>query len=120
MQEGCEKLPLLRLTLQPLVENSFTHGFEKQSEGGNLRLVIRMREKYISIFVIDDGSGIEAERLEKIKMLIHSGSADTSAECYALRNLSQRLRLSYGEAAEMHIRSREGRGTCVLIRIPRK
>lgn len=118
VQEGCGNLPLLRLTLQPLVENCFAHGFEKQSEGGRLRLVIRAGKKWLRIFVIDDGVGIGREKLAKIRELIKCGNTSTGWDCYALRNLSQRLKLSYGESAEMHIRSNEGQGTCVLIRIP--
>ena len=118
VEEACYRLPLLRLTLQPLVENSFTHGFEEQREGGLLRIILRVRHHRLLIYVIDNGKGISRQRLARIRELIAKGDTDTLQDCFALRNLAQRLKLTYGEAAKIYLHAQADRGTIVMIRLP--
>ena len=63
--------------------------------------------------VTDDGCGIEAEKLIKLR-----SSLRRSEEGYGLRNVANRVSLAYGEDYGVRIESQEGYGTTVSVRIP--
>ena len=112
-----EKLQMLKLTLQPLVENSIGHGLEDLENGGTITIsAFESEEKMIVISVKDNGVGIPAEKLKEIQdHLLHSESLE-EAEHIGLLNISRRLTLYYGEAASLTLESEENKGTEVSIR----
>lgn len=122
-------VPLLKLILQPLVENAILHGLEKQiASGGHLLVCSRLEEDGLHLTVRDSGIGIPPERLTLIRDRLesvrpgamNSGSAGCAAvdECYGLRSTKLRLLLYYGEACQFGIESETVRGTTVTIVIP--
>ena len=70
-------------------------------------------KKDVVFQVTDDGCGIEAEKLIKLR-----SSLRRSEEGYGLRNVANRVRLAYGENYGVRIESQEGYGTTVSVRIP--
>jgi sensor histidine kinase YesM len=117
---GCPEQRILRLSLQPLVENAFIHGFEKQPNDRRLRIGARLRGADLMLYVYNDGQEIPRDKLAQIRALLAQDSMDTSLECFALRNLSRRLKLTYGSDARLCLRSGKGRGTLAVIHIPLK
>ena len=115
--EALEKLQMLKLTLQPLVENSIGHGLENLENGGTITIsAFESEDNEILISVKDNGVGIPAEKLKEIRdHLLHSESLEEE-EHIGLLNISRRLTLYYGEAASLTIHSEENNGTEVLIR----
>ncbi|HHV12754.1 MAG TPA: histidine kinase [Clostridiales bacterium] len=118
VEEGCEACKMLRLSLQPLVENSFKHGFNDFEDQGYLRISIRIRNKYLLIRVYNNGRHIDWGSMERIRRLLVSEPEEQPSECYAIRNLYRRLKLAYGEQSRLSIHSKEGVGTITTIRIP--
>lgn len=116
--EDCRTCRIPRLSLQPLVENAFKHGFENTF--GEKRLVISVRHRgcWLCVRVYDTGAGIPPERLREIRRLLGQSTLDEVADCLALRNLSQRLVLLYGGGARLGITSRVGKGTLCTLRVP--
>lgn len=114
--EALEKLQMLKLTLQPLVENSIGHGLENLENGGTITIsAFKSKDNEIVISVKDTGVGIPAEKLKEIQdRLLYSDSLEE--EHIGLLNISRRLTLYYGEAASLTIHSKENNGTEVLIR----
>ncbi|WP_255374280.1 sensor histidine kinase [Cohnella sp. OV330] len=106
--------PILKLTVQPLIENAIYHGLKLKPSKGMLRVLGFKETDCIVLQVIDNGAGISAERLPT---LLRSAEADTDGS-YGLRNVNERIRLSFGEAYGLQIDSSEGVGTTVTIRLP--
>ena len=101
-----------KLILQPLVENAIEHGLDaSEKEERNLLICISQDEKTLYLSVCDNGFGMEREKAEQI-VTYHSKG-------YGVRNVNDRLVLLYGEKYGLHVRSKEGEGTCVQIRIPK-
>ncbi len=110
-----------KLILQPFVENAILHGLEKQKEGGRLRVTSRKREQRIRFVIEDNGVGMDKRTLLKV-LSPASGDAiqqsPASTEGYAIRNISERLRLIYGQDYDLRFVSRPGQGTQVVIEVP--
>ncbi len=106
--------PILRLSLQPLVENAMKHGLEMKN--GKCVLHIRMFEKdhWIYMQVEDNGTGMKKEKVAELL----AGKKEKSGSV-GIANLQNRLRLFYGERAALNIESEEGKGTVMTICIKR-
>jgi two-component system sensor histidine kinase LytS len=94
------------LSVQPLVENAVKHGVSAQVGGGFVRVEAAMREGAVQVVVTDSGPGFDRGR----------GSKPPGAGV-GLDNVRQRLRLCFGDAAELHITSRDGL-TRVAFQVP--
>ncbi len=108
-------LPFKRLILQPLIENSITHGLRPVSGYGYIKIRIFVRNNRIRVSVIDNGVGMS--RL-KLKSLRENLSQDTSAGRIGLDNVNKRLILNYGVESRLRILSHEGLGTAISFSIP--
>lgn len=105
--------PCLKLILQPLVENAVTHGLEKREKDGLIQVSVKKERETIHCLVRDNGTGADEQ---KIRALIR-GSLSTSSYS-ALKNIHERLRLQYGEAAGMDFSSSSGDGSAVSMSFP--
>ncbi|MBD2866494.1 sensor histidine kinase [Paenibacillus oceani] len=122
------QIPILKLLLQPLVENAILHGLEKKPEGGELYVGARIEGAYLRLEVRDDGVGIDPERLSFINgklnkitykdVLRVTNAGSESVDLYGLSNVKARVMLFYGEDARIRIESQEAAGTAVTIWIP--
>ena len=109
---------VLRLILQPIVENSIVHGVKSRESGGKIKITVRSRGSGMEIRICDNGSGIGKERLQKIRENFHSQEVEYTADHIGLQNCCHRLVLAYSEESELHIRSKMGMGTLVYFSIP--
>ena len=118
VEEACleEKLP--RLTIQPLVENAFRHGFEDTPNHKQILVSICRRRGFLELRIFNDGATVSHERLARVRFLLDPDCQENTMDCYALRNLSRRLRLLFGEKSRVTLRSGAGTGTIVSLRIP--
>lgn len=106
--------PFKRLLLQPLLENSISHGIRPSGRRGCVKIRIFKRQDYLSVSVIDNGIGISRENLAKLKDSLSSGTAAR----IGLDNVNKRLILTYGQQSALRITSKEHFGTCVSFHIP--
>ena len=109
-----------KLILQPIVENSINYGIEPKGEGGSIFIDGSIIGNYIVISIIDDGLGIEKEKLVAIQMALEN---DIETECYhgqgiALKNVNERIKLAYGKEFGIKIDSKFGEFTKVTITLP--
>jgi len=115
-----ESLP--KLLLQPIVENAVVHGVERNTQGGVIRIEGRLKEDRIEILVSDNGSGISAEKLkllnEKFKDKNRIKSVDRTQHI-GLVNVYERIQLIYGHKSGIVIKSRQGQGTEIVLRLER-
>lgn len=115
---------ILKLTLQPILENAIFHGIKEKRRGegritvgGNL-----LNARLVQMYVEDNGTGIAPERLAGLLAPDASPSAAAGGlprySSMGLRNVHERLQLQFGEAYGLKIESAEGMGTKILISFP--
>jgi len=107
-----------KLILQPLVENAIYHGIGDGE--GTIWIAVAAVDRLLLLIVRDDGAGLQNERLRELRARL---SAPISIEIepdkgIALANIAQRIRLLYGDQAELEIDGALGKGTSVTITIP--
>ena len=105
---------ILKLTLQPLVENSLYHGIKYKRAKGNITVTGTMEEGNIHFRVEDDGVGMEEEELANLRREIMKPCKDTG-KGFGLANVNERIRMNFGAEYGMTIDSERGKGTCVEI-----
>lgn len=111
-----------KLLLQPMIENAIYHGIGDQEHGGTIWIHAVRFESSLLLTVRDDGNGMSEAELEQLR---HSFASPTLSAVdrsdghgVALRNISQRLSLLYGEACELHVDASPGAGAAFTIIIP--
>ncbi|MFC4303661.1 cache domain-containing sensor histidine kinase [Cohnella boryungensis] len=119
--DAMKELQLPKLSLQTLVENAIKHGLERVANTVTISIKAGMEGDQAVIVVGDDGPGFEKDKLEQVMKSFQDSWEDRneSYDSIGLVNLHTRLKLLYGEAAELRIRS-EGSGTEMEMRIPRR
>jgi len=95
------------MLLQPLIENCVKHGLSCKVEGGTIRLRSRRVDARLLLSVEDDGVGIPES---KLATLLDQG--------IGVSNVSERLKVLFGNDHKMNIDSQPGRGTRIEIEIP--
>lgn len=108
---------ILKLTLQPLVENSLYHGIKYKRAKGSIIVTGSMSEGKIRLKVEDNGVGMNPEELANLQNEITKPCKDTG-KGFGLANVNERIRMNFGAEYGMTIESESGRGTCVEIVIP--
>lgn len=111
---------LPKLSLQPIVENAFMHGFDRKK--GNWRLHVQFvpGENGLYIRIADNGLGMSAARLDEVRARLGSqqGMLWTSGSSIGLYNVAARIRLHFGGGYGLTIDSGLEAGTIVSIYIP--
>ncbi len=108
---------ILKLTLQPLVENSLYHGIKYKRARGNILITGRICGDELHFTVEDNGVGMEEEELHKLQEEIKKPCKDTE-KGFGLANVNERIRMYFGAQYGMTIASVRGKGTRVEIVIP--
>ncbi|MFC5529701.1 sensor histidine kinase [Cohnella yongneupensis] len=125
--EGPE-IRLPKFTLQPLVENAFEHGLQRQEGRWNLEIRIVRAGTRLAFLIKDAGVGMTRERLAQIRLDV-LGQTDSPPppsendgpkrrQGIGLKNVDSRLRLRYGNRYRVRIFSQEGHGTLIAIALP--
>lgn len=105
------------LIIQPLVENAVVHGVEDKVDGVKVGVTIRRMEEVLEVSIRDNGTGMTPERLEEVRESIMA-SEESEKNRIGLRNVYQRLVLTYGEDHGLNIESNYGEGTLIVFTLP--
>ncbi|NLZ68529.1 MAG: histidine kinase [Spirochaetales bacterium] len=108
---------ILKLTLQPLVENSLYHGIKEKRGKGYIAIKTEIKEDCILFTVSDNGRGMSKEELEKLKVDIQIKPEDQK-KSFGLYNVQQRLVLKYGIGYGIIFESKLNEGTIATVKIP--
>ncbi|MNE71233.1 Sensor histidine kinase YpdA [compost metagenome] len=103
MPEDLRTTPLPPMMLQTLVENAIKHGLEPKPGGGTVWILARSNDRIVSVTVADDGDGFNAE---------------STGTGIGLKNVRERLRLVYGNAATLAIVANFPTGVAATITVP--
>lgn len=104
-----------RLTLQPLVENSITHGSGLARRPVSLVISASVQGDMLRLVVQDDGVGMDAERLEQLE---RGEITSVAGSGLGYRNVAERIRLHFGDVYGLKVRSQPGAGTTVEVLLP--
>ena len=102
-------------TLQPIVENAFSHGLKSCEEGGRILLRGWMQGRTLILTVADNGRGMTPAELDALQEKI--AQSERTGRSIGLGNISRRITMLYPEG-RMQVFSREGHGTVIRFEIP--
>ncbi|MFB5266441.1 sensor histidine kinase [Paenibacillus enshidis] len=108
-------LPILKLCLQPIVENAVQHGLRQQKKG-TVGVTVEKQGKDLAITIYDDGAGMDRETLARINETLYGPSAPSKS--VGLKNVHERIRSMYGENYGLSVSSQKDIGTSVLLCFP--
>lgn len=119
-QTTSQDLLVLKMILQPLVENAVYHGTKFVRRVGKITITIQEYEQTIQMSVRDNGIGISHERLMAIQHNLKENTDSDPENGYGLYNVYRRLLLNYGSDVQFDIASIESQGTTISIIVPKK
>jgi two-component system sensor histidine kinase YesM len=106
---------ILKLLIQPLVENAIYHGIKNKDGPGLIRIIGDLEGDAIVIRICDNGVGMHTEQLEALR----EGKIEPSqGRGVGVRNVQERIRLYFGPGYGVEFQSAPGAGTTASIRIP--
>lgn len=109
-----------KISLQPIVENAVVHGAAQKEEDCLITIRAQALDGCCRIEVIDDGAGLNGEQLLHLRRQI-SGEEETrskSGNGIGLKNVQERIQMTFGEAYGLEAFSEEGQGTMIRILVP--
>lgn len=106
---------ILKLSLQPIVENAIQHGLRQQGKG-TVGLTIEKQDNKLLVTVYDDGIGMSKEKVQQLTAALEDST--TPGKNVGLKNVHERMRSLYGEEYGLSISSREHIGTSILLSFP--
>lgn len=116
-----EPVQMIKLVLQPIVENAITHGLDADPSHLRISLRFEIREQEGVLFVRDNGRGMTQQRMRQLNQTLKEPLRETPPQEHGigLRNVNERLRLHYGEGYGLEISdSQPEKGTEIMIRLP--
>lgn len=135
---GLDDVVVLKMILQPIVENAIYHGIKERRGPGNISIRGQKQNGVLLLIVSDDGVGIKAEALARLQQRLNevekaehaapeniafeneveSAAALVRTSGYGILNVQERIRLTFGNRYGIQIESEYGKGTEVMIRLP--
>lgn len=125
VDESLSEFYVLKLLLQPLVENALYHGIKFKRGGGHIEVSGKRDGEHMIFSVADTGKGMSPDRLEEVRASMREGKPTRStayvsgSSGFGMSNVDQRIRLYYNQSDGLEIESGEG-GTIVSLRVPMK
>ena len=104
-------------SLQPVVENAYSHGLKSREEDGHILLRAWMQGTMLMLTVADNGCGMSREELVALQEKM--ARSEQTGRSIGLGNISRRMTMLYPEG-QMKIYSRKGHGTVVWFAIPQE
>ena len=120
VQDTLLPLRIIKIIIQPIVENAIYHGLKKMPGKGTIKIEVykeqNENEEHLCIDVVDDGVGMDASTVEQL--LSGQILSKNKSGGVGVYNVDQRIKLYYGESYGLRIQSEMFEGTCVTIRLP--
>lgn len=119
MDSQIRDFPVIRLILQPLVENCIYHGLEMKPEPGQIEIIATDAGDSVMIQTKDNGIGVSAEAEALIQQNLLACMEPGPDSSVGIYNVNKRLRLHYGKDAFVTFHSTLNKGTTVTLHIPK-
>lgn len=121
--ECLNAIKMMKYLLQPLLENAIFHGKRKGNENITIEIFLEYNNTEMIFKIYDDGIGMPPQRLKEVQdHILHgsylSDSSNSNSSFIGLHNIYKRLKLVYGQAANLEVESVYNEGTCVTVTLP--
>lgn len=111
LDSGCNNFKIIKLVLQPLVENAIYHGVRNRKDKGKLKISTFQEEEKVVLTLEDNGLGMEETQVRNI--------IENKTTGIGVRTTKERLRVFYGDDHEFIVESEKNIGTKIIIKIPK-
>ncbi|MBQ4517549.1 MAG: sensor histidine kinase [Clostridia bacterium] len=118
IDEEVHNCQMLKLTLQPILENAIEHGIKRKRGVGVIRIIGRTVNGDVQLTIQDNGVGMTEEELEILHRDLQD-SKELTGQHIGIRNVNQRIKLVFGENYGLSVDSKKGEGTQVQVLIPK-
>lgn len=106
---------IIKLILQPLVENAIYHGIKEKRGNGLITILGEKKDGKLHFVVTDDGVGMHESKLKEINNMLKSTNTSGNDINYGIYNVNEKIRLTYGDEFGLRYESAYGEGTVVDI-----
>lgn len=119
VDNGAKNVLVNKYIFQPIVENAIIHGIEGKKGKGHVDISFKYDDDFLYFQVTDNGVGMSTDKLQKLLGHINNYNM-VEGENFALKNISEQIRIMYGEEYKITITSEIDKGTTVSFKIPAK
>lgn len=119
IEDAIMKSQILKLSLQPLIENAIYHGIkESDMDHGTIWIRGYQETKETIVFTIeDDGAGMSEEKCIQLNEWLSQKEREKDVQAYGILNVNDRIKIAYGEEYGLYLTRREGGGTIATLRV---
>lgn len=107
----------LKLILQPMIENAIYHGLKNRIDEGHIKVTAKLVNAKVVFEIIDNGYGMKQEKIDELYENFKNPELNDGV---GLKNIYLRLKIYYGDEADLQIESELDEGTTIRIIIPMK
>lgn len=115
-------LCILKMLLQPVVENAIKHGLREKSGEGTVAIRVSRNEDILEIVVMDDGIGMDENQVRQMQEVLNIPEigyiGESGRVSIGMKNVYDRIKLNCGKEYGFRIESIKGMGTIVSYRLP--
>ena len=115
LEEGCEDFLAMKLMLQPFVENSIYHGLKNLEDEGIIDIKVYKEDDFLYYVVKDNGYGMRQSKIDELYERMRNDDVTNSV---GIKNVYQRLKLYFGDKADIIIESELDEYTKFIIKTP--
>jgi two-component system sensor histidine kinase YesM len=116
VDESLMDCSILKMTIQPIVENAIFHGISENEDEGRINIAIYREESDIVISVADNGTGMDEATIETLNQGISNTNGTFNG--LGISNVNSRIKNHFGSAYGIDFASQPGKGTTFYIHIP--
>ncbi len=113
LSEEVLECKVVKLVLQPLVENAIHHGIEKKGTGGKVDIGIYKEGENLVYKITDDGAGADEDEMNSLLKKVEEGNRG-----FGIKNVNDRIKLYFGNNYGIQFKSSPGNGMTVLVKQP--
>ena len=117
IDENISGLYMIKLSLQPIIENALYHGIKAKDASGIINVRGYSQNNCIIFEISDDGAGMSEEKLNEVRENMRS-TFTVNDKHIGLSNVNQRIKVVFGDAYGIDVESEEGKGTKVKLTFP--
>ncbi|WP_214627388.1 sensor histidine kinase [Paenibacillus agaridevorans] len=110
---------MIKLTLQPILENAINHGIGPSPRSGGISIIGYAKREMIVLRIKDNGVGMSRTVADRVNQSFLESPINGN-ESIGLRNVNQRIKLVFGSEYGLRLVSKAGKGTIVELRLPKR
>jgi two-component system sensor histidine kinase YesM len=122
IDESVLQAPIVKITLQPLIENAIYHGIKLKTDGRGIICITgaQVDDHTVRLTVVNNGPGMDERKLAELRAALQEAdiTPETSGKGYSLQNINSRIKLYFGKEYGLHYSSNPKTGTRVEILLP--